>query len=70
MLLGLGALVAVIVGILIYAGLIVGLCLLAYYFVTTVRTLKQNSQQQTELLQEIKRLLEKTEEREESDDVI
>lgn len=50
---------------------IVGFALfIAYYIVSTAITLKKNSKKQTELLQEIKGLLEKAANKEESDDVV
>ena len=61
---------AVLVGFLLYGSATVIVIFVVYYILSTAKTLKGNSKQQTELLREIKGLLEETAKREESDDVI
>lgn len=63
-------LLAVLAGILLCGGIAVVAILAAYYILSTAKTLRENSRQQTELLQEIKGLLEKAIERGELNDVI
>ncbi len=59
----------ILIGFLLYGGTAVIALLVTYHIISTAKTLKQNSKQQTELLQEIKGLLEEVVKREESDDV-
>lgn len=56
---------------LVIYGSVIGFALfLGYHLISAAKTLKEHSKRQTELLQEIKGLLETIAEREESDDVI
>ncbi|MFQ5799684.1 MAG: hypothetical protein ACE5H0_13470 [Bacteroidota bacterium] len=64
-----GALGALFI-ILVYGGIIGFALFVVYHLVSAAKTLKEHSKRQTELLREIKGLLEKVANREGSDDVI
>lgn len=56
--------------LVVYGSIIAFAIFLAYHLISAARTLKEHSKQQTELLHEIKSLLERIAEREEPDDVV
>jgi anionic cell wall polymer biosynthesis LytR-Cps2A-Psr (LCP) family protein len=62
------AFLTIVLWVLLYVGIAIITLLIAYYVISTAKTLKENSKQQTELLKEIKILLKKFLD-EESDDI-
>ena len=53
----------VLMGFLLYGGIVVAVAFVIYYIISTAKTLKENSKKQTQLLEEIKESLQKGDDR-------